>query len=244
MDSQLSKRKRRNKKKQNRRTNFPVDRVWPSATEADNVQYVDFVNHISSTSTTSPISMLSVFLTGAGVGIVPAQPALGRLTAVAQGSTNAFRYQMLLKISKIHLRVRWVGSQSNTIASGDLYNTGRVAVYASGETFQSTNLPLFTTVDDIPDMRDSTVVFHDKTVGLSSTAFDSSSLYNVPRVLCYEKTIPTDLVFKCWSTESTGTSTWETQYGDLLYQSVSDSSVAPNPQLFVNCRMWYTILQS
>jgi hypothetical protein len=240
--SRRAKNKRRQRQLQRPlNTVFPAN--YPSSSELYNIQYVDFISHISSTTTTNPISMLNAFLSVA-TGIFPAQPSLGRLTTVGQAAADVFRYQALLRITRIDLRVRWVGSQSNTIVAGDLFNTGRVAIFTSGENYSNASITLFTTVDDIPDMRDNQIILHDKTVGLSSTAFDSSSNYNVPRVLCYSTTIPCDLCFKVYSTDSTGSLVWDTQYGDLLYQSVSDSSVAPNPQLFVNARMYYTIVQS
>jgi len=152
------------------------------------------------------------------------------------GLTGIYDFHGKIRVIRLQFRFNIVGSQSNTIAAGDLFNRFRLIIfytqsnYLGGAAF---NVP---TIDSPPDTRDA-LILHDKVYDLSSTAFDSLNNYNVPACKTVDLNIFENRNFELFSTS--GGVTWDTRRGNYYVYAVSDSVVAPNPTITGHCRLIY-----
>jgi len=161
-----------------------------------------------------------------------------------EGGSIGFRLRQAIRIRTIEADLVYVGAQSNVLALGDLYNTVRLAVYESGETYQSSSLTYASSVVT-SDVRDVTKVFHDEMVPLPTQAFDSVNSYNVPQVLTKRYQIPINQTYVFFSQNPTGAGVaWETTAKDILLEIVSDSSAPPHPTVIYNFRVWFEYVKS
>jgi len=147
--------------------------------------------------------------------------------------------------SKVHIRsievwLNFVGSQSNTIAAGDLFNRVRVVIVGISSAY-TTALSLTPSIDSGLDMRDLERVYLDQVITLSSTAFDVLNSYNVPATKFLNRRIGINKDFSCFST-TTPYNVWDSRLDSIGMFLVSDSSVAPNPTVTGHIRVHYKLV--
>jgi len=152
------------------------------------------------------------------------------------------RYTAAVKLHGMVARIKMVGSQSSTIAAGDLYNVVRTSLYWTGESYQSASLTYANNVDNNGVQLDVLQIMHDHTFDLPTRAYDVLSNYNVPDVQTLYFYVPLSKQLDCFTTTGTGT-VWDTKRFDLLLDMVSDSVVTPNPQASVSFRVYYDLIQ-
>jgi len=165
-----------------------------------------------------------------------------RATPVSYGN-DVTRLCSRIRLHYMEVSMRFLGSQSNTLASGDLFNTMKVIIYRSGESFQDSNTVALTNVDTPANLLDVDRVYYQSVIPLSSTAFDSSTNYNVPRNITRNLDIPLNFDLLCWSTTSSGSGAqWDTKKFNIVVEAISDSSVSPNPQFAISARTYFSFL--
>lgn len=156
------------------------------------------------------------------------------------GSTNTtYDFVGRLRYKFLEARLNLLGSQSNTIASGDLYNRIRVCFFWSKTNYQGTVTNNAFGIDNLVDYRDIDKVFYDKTHCLSSPAINSTSGYNVPDTQSLHIKIPLNMITEIFSNASGAT--WDSRVGSFYLVVASDSAVAPNPVLSGQTRLYYEI---
>lgn len=176
----------------------------------------------------------------AGSGVLASFPQ--HAIPVYQG--GVFRLRSALRISRLEFRMLFSGSQSNALIAADYYNFVRIAVIKTGKTYANSNVNYLSNVYGGTSMQDTQQVLADKTVGLTTQAFSSTD-YNSPGLadLTFAIDCSWDAVF--YSTTATGAGTaWENQEGDIMLEFVSDSSVAPHPQVSFSCRVFFDFLKN
>lgn len=205
---------------------------------ATTLAYFDQQQNGSTSTSVNQLSLLNNLLSNAGLMNSFAQFG----TPVMYGPSGTIRTRVKLKLIKLEFNMRTVGSQSNTIASADLFNTMRYVVYITGETFQSTVQYALANVDSGLNTLDIERVLIDKVDCLPSQAFDTVSNYNVPDMKYKKYVIPLNFDLEVFSSTAPGTAgTWETRERDINLELVSDSSAAPNPQYFYNARIFFKV---
>jgi hypothetical protein len=172
-------------------------------------------------------------------GILATFPA--NATPVSSG--GAFQLYRKIRLKNMLVALTAIGSQSNTLASGDIFNRLRVLIVWSGETYQGSQIsPLSNnSVDQWPNLQDVEEVLGDWQFALPSQAFNTSN-YNSPAIKTWRSSIPINRTLECFSTTANGTGAWDNKHGDLVYAAVSDSSVSPNPILLTTVRVYYEIV--
>jgi hypothetical protein len=156
---------------------------------------------------------------------------------------GAFRLAARLRLHYIEMQLRYVGAQSNTLLSGDLFNSVRVTIFKTGDSYQSIPITTLQGLNNGLDMRDVEKVYYDKIVDLPSTAFDSTNGYNVPCVKNHKFEIPLNFDLYCFSTNSVGTGgIFETKRNDIMIEITSDSSVIPHPQISYASRLYFSYM--
>jgi hypothetical protein len=174
-------------------------------------------------------------------GVLASFPA--NATPVSSGGTIQLYQKVMLTDALVSVSA--IGSQSNALAAGDLFNRIRLLMFWTGETYQNAQVsPLsLNTVDQWPNLQDVVAVLGDWKIDLPSCAFNTTN-YNVPMVHSWRGKIPINRSLECFSTNSAGTGAWESRQGDLVYAAVSDSTVSPNPNLIFTVRVFYHIVRS
>jgi hypothetical protein len=158
------------------------------------------------------------------------------------GTVNTtFDFVGRLRMKFLEARLNLLGSQSNTIASGDLYNRIRILFFWSKTNYQGTPSNNAVTIDNLVDYRDIDKVFYDKTHCLSSPAINSTSGYNVPDTQSLHIKIPLNIMHEIFSNASGAT--WDSRVGSFYLVVASDSAVAPNPVLSGQTRLYYEIAE-
>jgi hypothetical protein len=194
-------------------------------------------------SLTISTTVTSIRLLNAMQQILAAFPQHATPVNYSDAGSSTLRLRQRIKITHLDIDYRWVGAQSNTIASGDLYNTGRMAWYIEGTKYDGsgtiTPTQYLTAVSAGTNIDDVKRVLYDRQIPLSSTAFDSNTNYNVPRVVTGHMRIPVNKTFTFYSVNTSNT-TWETAADNLVLNLVSDSIVPPNPSFTHNTRIWFT----
>jgi len=174
--------------------------------------------------------------------------ATGLLQQFPAHSTPVFQNGAYLLYRKIRLdyvimTVKLVGSQSNALAVGDLYNTIRYALFLTGPSYQNTNNYYLTTYvhNTEGNLTDVIRVYVDELIGMPSQAYYASSGYNVPDVAVRRYMIPLNTILDCYSTNASGAGVqWETKEHDLVFNYMSDSAIAPNPTISVSWRVYFS----
>lgn len=190
------------------------------------------------TTSTSTIRILD-----AVAGVLTKYPQNATPTQFNNNGSITYNLRVAVTIEHIELVWRWVGSQGTTLTAGDLYNTARFAVFEEGTPYDSTTfggVPYLTGVVGGTNITDVETVFMDNLVPLSSTAFDSSTGYNVPRAVTGIQKIPINRVFNFYSTTDVGVA-WKSDRNNLLLDLVSDSSVSPHPFFSATARIFFRI---
>lgn len=176
-------------------------------------------------------------------GVLTKYPQNATPTQFNNNGSITYNLRVAVTIEHIELAWRWVGSQGTVLAAGDLYNTARFAVYEEGTPYDSTafgGIPYLTGVVGGTNITDVENVFMDQLVPLSSTAFDSSSGYNVPRAVVGMHKIPVNRVYNFYSTSDTGAA-WKSDRNNLLLDFVSDSAASPHPYFSATARIFFKI---
>lgn len=154
--------------------------------------------------------------------------------------TNTPGLRSRLRISHIEVDITIVGSQSNVIVVGDLYNFVRFAYYVEGTPFDGTGIttPIgyLTGVISGTNINDVQKVYLDHRVPLSVQAYAGTQL--VPQTANRTYRIPINKSFVFYSTNA-GYTQWRTEHGNMLLDVVSDSTVAPNPGFSHNTRIFF-----
>jgi len=148
-----------------------------------------------------------------------------------------------IKIHHIDVDITTVGAQATVLLSGDLYNTVRFAYVLDGRFYDGTGAVAssnyLTSITGGTNITDVVRVLHDERVSLSSTAFDSTNGYNVPRVVNKSFRCAVNRSFVFYSTNASYTS-WSTEANDIVLNVVSDSSATPHPTFSHNTRIFFT----
>jgi hypothetical protein len=175
-------------------------------------------------------------------------PTTGQFAAYPQvfkpymaASTNSvFDFVGRIRYRFLEVRLNFLGSQGNLLATGDLFNRMRVLIVYSKTNYLGTITMNSLTVDRLVDLRDVDKVLADKVICLSSTAYQQSSGYNVPATKTIHLKIPLDYIVEVFS--NAGGATWDSRNGSFEMYIVSDSTVSPNPQVSGQTRLYYEIL--
>jgi hypothetical protein len=154
-------------------------------------------------------------------------------------ANTTFDFIGRLRIKRLEARLNLLGSQSSTIASGDLYNRIRVCIFWSKTNYLGTPTNNAFTIDTLVDRRDIDLVLYDVVHTLSSTAFDSTSGFNVPATKSIKLEINLNKVHEIYS--SANGAVWDSRVGSFYLVTVSDSAVTPNPVVSGQTRLYYQI---
>jgi hypothetical protein len=148
-----------------------------------------------------------------------------------------------IRIHHIDVDITIVGAQSTTLLAGDLYNTVRFAYVLDGRFYDGSGATApsayLTSITGGTNITDVIRVLRDEKISLSSTAYDSTNGYNVPRVVNKAFRLPVNRSFVFYSTNA-GYSLWSTENCNILLDIVSDSSVTPHPSFSHNSRIFFT----
>jgi len=152
------------------------------------------------------------------------------------GLSAVYDFKGKVRVERLLITLNLVGSQSNTIAAGDLYNRVRVILIYTNSNYLGTVAFNTFTIDTQPDMRDAQILY-DQVHNLPSQAFDTVNSYNVPQCKTLKINAYQNRNFELFSTQ--GGATWDTRRGNYILYIVSDSAVAPNPLVSGSTRLLY-----
>ncbi len=154
--------------------------------------------------------------------------------------TNVPSLRSRIRISHLEIDVTLVGSQSNVVVVGDLYNFMRFAYYIEGTPYDGTGasppVSYLTGVIAGTNISDVQKVLVDSRVPLSVQAYAGTQL--VPQTANRTFRVPVNRSFVFYSTNA-GYTQWRTEAGNLLLDVVSDSTVTPNPAFSHNTRIFF-----
>lgn len=205
---------------------------------ADGTPYFDYQLTNEGVSSTARQWTVLYPLLGAG-GLLESFPQ----TALPVRAGTATEFYQQVRITGLLLSVNAKSSESAPALAADLFNRLRALLYWTGETFQSTNNFALTSVDSWPSMLDVEEVLADLQFDLPNVTYNTNDSYSVPMVRTYRCYIPINRVLDCYSGSSTGTANWETRQGDLIFESVSDSLLSPNPTVSLSARVFYHVIR-
>jgi len=162
-----------------------------------------------------------------------------------KGYWNGTNYRLRgrITVKRVELRMYFVGAQSTILAAGDLYNFVRVAFYKVGAAYSdSTEQYLGNGLVAGTDIDDVSIVYHDRTYNLSSTAFDSANGFNVPATRLETLAMDCSIPFQIYSTTATGAgANWNTVKDTFKMDVISDSTVSPHPSVSIQMRFYFTL---
>lgn len=151
-----------------------------------------------------------------------------------------FQTTSKIRITRLELSFRIVGSQGTAIASGDLYNTVRCMIYKTHlRTNSAPTQPLIDVVS-FPKLLEVEKVIYDEKFALASQAFDSSD-YNVPNVRTGHRALAVNKTLEFFTDDIPATTNWFSRNGNLWFATVSDSAVTPNPEVTFKVRFYYEL---
>jgi hypothetical protein len=197
--------------------------------------YFDYLFNNTVSTTVAFSTVLTPLLGPSGTGILGGYPILARPSFV----NNVIIWQTRVRLSRMVVKWRAVGSTGGFVTPGDLYNTMRCVIYKTDEEYATVNIEPLVSVDGGLDLEDTRTVFYDKTILLPTQAFDSSTGTNIPMLASGCLEIPLNLALDCFTSVNAGTSGWNTKLGDLVFSVVSDSSVTPHPSFVCTIRVYY-----
>jgi len=203
-------------------------------------QFFDYQITVSANSTVAALNPLDSLLSA--TGLLQQFPA----HSVPVFQNGQYLLYRKIKLDYVIMTVKTVGSQSNALATGDLYNTIRYALFTTGPSYQATNNYYLTTLVHNPEgnLTDIVKVHVDELIGMPSQAYYVSSGYNVPDVSIRRYMVPLNLILDCYSTNASGAGqAWETKQYDLVFNYMSDSAIVPNPQMSASFRVYFSDLK-
>jgi len=170
-------------------------------------------------------------------GLLSNFPAHG--TPTMQNGSPSIRQH--LRLERMEVTISLVGSQSTTLAAGDLYNNVRLAIYHLGDNYNNSITNYLSGIVTGTNLHNVIRVYVDKCFALSSTAFDTLNNDNVPatKFVMLRKSLNTHLYPFSYNAAFTN---WDTIMSNLVFNIVSDSSVTPNPTFSINVRVWFEFL--
>lgn len=197
----------------------------------------EFVDSVVSTTPSSTPGRFSLF--------TPFATLLGSVPQLGNPVTLASNVEWRARIRVLHLEVRVlaIGSQSNTLVAGDLFNNVRFIVAETRDSFGIASIPTLTSVTGPLVTTDKRYIHADHIFNLCSHAFNSAG-YNVPDCQNLVMNIPINRVFDWFTQVSTGASGWDTKTGNIEIATVSDSTVTPNPVVNFTTRIYFQVLKN
>jgi hypothetical protein len=200
---------------------------------SDVYQFVDRKVTLSVTTTANRFGLFTELL-----NLLGTVPSMGQ-AVLFNGSVE---WRARIYVHHIEVRILVVGSQSNTLVAGDIYNNVRTLCYETRDGTGVVPTPVLTGVVDPLDTIDARFIHLDHMFNLMTQAFNGAG-YNSPGIANEVFNIPIHRTFEFFSPVSTGTSGWETKVGNIWMSTVSDSSVTPNPTMTYTTRLFYQILK-
>jgi hypothetical protein len=207
---------------------IPLVRLRPNI----NISYVDTKVSVSVATGVAYFNLLDSLLLNPS-GLFPSNLQATRI-ALQSGTTV---YYKTIEVISMDVHLNFVGSQSNTIVAGDLFNRVRLIVWTSEYPYSATTVPTWT-IDTMTDYRVVKRTYADHLVNLPSQAFDTLSNFNVPQCITWDQSINMRKRFECFSSNNTGTQ-WDTRNSNLYLSFVSDSAVLPFPGVTGSVRLYY-----
>lgn len=240
---------KRNQNKGRRTTRRPRDSINPKVLQNGLLSEAIIVREPSSRQ-----SYVDIDIDGAGIGATftptkvfdPLIAAGGLLRSFPQlcrvaagGSANTPKWFKNIFARCVELNLNISGSQSNTLVASDLYNRLRVVIWETKFPFSSSNVASWD-IDSLTDWTRVSKLHYDNVVQLSSTAFDASN-YNVPQTAGLRAMIPINHRYEFRSLTTTGglPTSFDTFEDNLFFGVVSDSTVAPHPNIQGTLRLYY-----
>ena len=199
--------------------------------------YVDVdIDAISVTSAQQVVRLFDPLL-GAG-GLLRTFPQMMKITANNTSNTPGFYFRF--HVDKIVLNLNFVGSSSNAVAAGDLYNRIRANCWETDLPYSSTAYPVFD-VDNQVDWRWVRKHHLDHVATLTAGAYDSTSGFPASATQNIKISIPINRTFEAFSSATVSglPSVMDTREGNLLLSVVADSSVLPHPSWSGSARLYY-----
>lgn len=168
------------------------------------------------------------------------------MSTVVQEGTNNY-LEVKLRLKKMKLRVLAIGSESNAIVAADSYNNVRFCVYRVGSEFaDSTGSALVGGgIVAHPRTHDALAVLWDRVFTLPTQALYTSggtTTSNVPQIQFEEVTININQEIVCYSPANGGAGAWSTREFNWFVDTISDSSVSPNPKIDWAARIEYELV--
>jgi hypothetical protein len=200
----------------------------------DNYQFVDNKITVNASTTSGRFSLFTQLANLLGTVPQMAEPIL---------QNGNVEWRARIYISHIELRTLCVGSQSNTLVAGDLFNNVRFVVSETRDAFGIASTPTLVGVADPLQVADKRFVHLDHMYNVMTQAFNGAG-YNVPGVHNDLFNIPINRTFDWFTLVTTGASGWDTKTGNIECATVSDSSVTPNPSITYTSRIYFKILKS
>jgi hypothetical protein len=162
------------------------------------------------------------------------------MAGIAGNST--FDFVGRLKYRRLDILLNFTGSQGNALVAGDLYNRIRVVIGWSRSPYLGTPTVNNFTVNTLLDRRDLDSVYLDTVVNLPMTAYDTANTTNCPAAKTIKKSFDLSSlpIHEIFSTANGAI--WDSRQGTFKLYVVSDSSVAPNPTIAGQTRLYYEIL--
>lgn len=153
--------------------------------------------------------------------------------------TNSIRTRIVIHYIDVDITV--VGSQSNIVVSGDLFNFVRYAFYLDGRHYDSSATPssYLTGVINGTDISDVRQVYIDERLPLPVQAY--AGTYLVPQCKTMNFRINVNRSFVFYSVNA-GYTQWYTEAGNLLLDVVSDSVASPSPTFSHNSRIHFSFI--
>jgi hypothetical protein len=199
-----------------------------------------------------PVADYNYALTASSTGVTsftvldPLLAASGILASFPQRATpvyqnGVFRLRTRIVIHRVEVRMVVVGAQSNAVLAADLYNTLRTALYKTRINYGDSSIAYLTTVLGGTNLQDIEKIHADRTFSLPSQAYDATITTPTPQVLNWDFMFKPNMVLDCYSTNATGSgAAWDTNGFDLMFDHVSDSTVAPHPTIGFTLRLCYS----
>lgn len=226
-------------RKNNKKTNSKKTQLLRelTTTYVGPLPYWDYAATVSVSTSPTSLFLLDPLLSSTGL--------LATYPQSIGGYFNGTHYRLrgTLIVKRVEIRMWITGAQSSTLLPGDLFNTVRLAFYLAGAAYtDSTEQYLGNGYSAGADTDDILKVYYDKSFPLSSTMYNSTTLYNTPATKTVCKEMDCSNVLKVYSTTPTGAGgTWNTVRNKFMMDLVSDSSVAPHPEVRVSFRFFFSI---
>jgi len=223
-----------NKKRSGPNRNMRVKGKNHKIVVSDSTQFVDHVYSAAVNNSVVRYSLLTDMM-----NLLASVPQMTDAILV----NGSIQWHSRIVFSHVELRLLCIGSQSNTLVAGDIFNNMRILVAETRESWAQTSTAPLVGVTDPLNLIDTRVIHLDKLVSLSSRAFNGAG-YNSPGIESDVININLNRAFDIVTPVALGTSGWDTKYGDIEIFLASDSTVTPHPTIVITTRLFYKILKN